>query len=665
MDFCAFRLDWLHAQEYRRCRFAAKSFAGDTAGGTIMCGIAGIFSPSDVEKIWPLPVMATMLKRIRHRGPDGEGTYTTPGLFMGHARLAVLDTSDAGQQPMHTGDGRYVITFNGEIYNFRNLRDQLEALGHRFVSQSDTEVLLAAWQEWGDASLARLDGIFSFALYDHRERELFLVRDHIGVKPLWYQLQENTLFFASELPALFSEINPVPAQSAEDLDTYFTFNYLPAPRSGLEGVRQLEPGCMLRVGESGSELIRYWSPPYLSEPIPWGDDAVERFREILFRSVKSQLVADVPLGVFLSGGLDSYAVALAAVAAGEAPESYTIGFAEPGFDERAEASQYAGYLGIDSNAMQFAWDGSVIEKTLAAMGELLADASCFPLYQLSRFARERATVILAGDGGDELLAGYGTYLAGELTPCIRALPGFVSSMCRGGARLLSSDNERYGKRMVLERLLDAAAEGKKRDHASFRRIFSRELKERFYTPEFFRAVASSDPVGEYAGVMAQVPPGRSYLAARQHADLVFHLPGILAKVDRMSMAHGLEVRVPLLSKEMVEFCINLDDRAKRTLFSGKRIMKSALAGNIPASALHRRKVGLLPPVDRWFREGAMTSVFGEYLTSARKTLATLDWDEVERFWNAHRQGHVEGGFALLGILQYINWSMKCRNMAGG
>lgn len=627
-----------------------------------MCGIVGAFSPTDRDRVWPQAVVNTMLKRIRHRGPDGEGVYTAPGLFMGHARLAVLDTSDAGQQPMFSPDGRYVITFNGEIYNFRELKVILETAGYRFASRSDTEVLLAAWQEWGVASLDRLDGIFSFALYDHKERELFLVRDHVGVKPLCYQIQGDTVFFASEIPALFSEVNPVPAQSAEDLDTYFTFNYLPAPRTGLEEVRQLEPGTVLRVGENGSRLIRYWSPPYLNEPIAWGNDTVERFREILLKSVKNQMVSDVPLGVFLSGGLDSYAVAMAAVAAGETPKSYTIGFAEQRFDERDEAAAYAGYLGIDSNSMQFAWDEAVIETTLAAMGELLADASCFPLFQLSRFAREGATVVLAGDGGDELLAGYGTYLAGELTPGIRALPGFVRSICRGGARLLSSDNERYGKRMVLERLLDAAAAGKKRDHASFRRIFSTGLKRRFYTPEFFRAAASFDPVAEYAGLMEHVPAGRSYLAARQHADLVFHLPSILAKVDRMSMAHGLEVRVPLLSKEMVEFCINLDDRAKRTLFSGKRILKSVLAGKIPASALNRRKVGLLPPVDRWFRGEAMNSVFGDYLATARRTLATLDWDEVELFWNSHRNGNVEGGFVLLGVLQYINWSMKCRQL---
>lgn len=641
----------------------AETDAAFESGSITMCGIVGIFSPAERERLWPETVQKSMLQRVRHRGPDGEGCYSEAGLFLGHARLAVLDVSTAGQQPMFSEGRRFAVSFNGEIYNFKELRTQLETEGHNFVSRSDTEVLLAAWSEWGEASLAKLDGIFAFALFDRLERVLYLVRDHVGVKPLYYQLREGTLFFASELLALFSGINPVPGQNQDDLDAYFTFNYLPAPRTGLEGVKQLEAGCLLRIDASGAKLSRYWLPPYRDELISWRPETVERFKEILFRSVKNQLVADVPLGVFLSGGLDSYAVALAAASTGERPHAFTVGFAEDTFDERAAAAEYAAYLGMEQSCFQFEWSEASITETLASLGELLADASCFPLYQLAAFAREEATVILGGDGADELLAGYSTYLASDLTPYARMLPAAARSMLRRGARFLSSDNERYGRRMVLERFLDAADEGEKRDHASFRRIFGNSLKCRLYSPEFLKEAVLSDPVGEYAGFMETIPEGRSYLFARQHADLFFHLPSILAKVDRMSMAHGLEVRVPLLAKEMVEFCINLDDNAKRTLLSGKRILKSALAGQIPPTALKRRKVGFLPPVDRWFRGAAMNKVFGDYLLTARGSLPTLKWDEVERFWQEHQRGEIEGGFALLGVLQYINWSMKCRSIA--
>lgn len=626
-----------------------------------MCGVVGIFSPVERERLWPENVLKSMLGKVRHRGPDGEGRYSEPGLALGHARLAVLDLSPAGQQPMSSADRRFVVSFNGEIYNFQELRKQLEEVGHHFISRSDTEVLLAAWQEWGEAALSRLDGIFAFAIYDRAERLLWLVRDHIGVKPMFYTVSGGTIFFASELAALFSEINPLPTENPEDLDCYFTFNYLPAPRTGLDSVKQLEPGCLLRADAAGVTVKPYWRVPYNEKLIKWNSDTVEQFREILFCTVKSQLVADVPLGVFLSGGLDSYAVALAASTTGARPKAYTIGFTEKKFDETAAAAEYAAYLGLEQGALQFDWSETAIEKTLAAMGELLADASSFPLYQLAAFARKDATVILAGDGADELLAGYGTYRASDLTHLARLFPLPIRAMVRQGAGLLSSDNERYGRRMVLERFLDGANEGAKRDHASFRRIFGNRLKQRLYAPEFLAEAALYDPIGEYAGCMEEIPSKRSYLAARQHADLVFHLPSILAKVDRMSMAHGLEVRVPLLSKAMVEFCINLDDEAKRTLFSGKRILKAALAGNIPPAALKRRKVGFLPPVDRWFRSEPMNTVFGDYLLTARGALATLKWEEVELFWHEHKRGAVEGGFVLLGILQYINWSLQCRN----
>lgn len=628
-----------------------------------MCGIIGIYSFGNVEKTWPTDCLNSMVQGIRHRGPDGEGSHAEPGLFIGHARLAVLDLSPAARQPMFSHDNRFVVSYNGELYNFRELRLDLEKTGHVFTTRSDTEVLLAAWSEWGVRALDKFDGIFAFALFDRRERVLYLVRDHVGVKPLYYQIRDDSVFFASELLSLFSAINPCPDENPEDLDSYFTFNYLPAPRTGLKGVMQLPAGSLLRVDMQGAKLQRYWTPPYTSEPVPWNEQNVDRFRSTLFCTVKSQTVSDVPLGLFLSGGLDSYAVALAATASGISPHAFTLGFAEAGFDETRVAREYSRYLNITHHPVQFTWSEPVIERTLEGMGELLADASCFPLYQLAGFARREATVVLAGDGGDELLAGYDTYLAGEITPLVRHVPSSVKRAVRALARHLPPREKRYGMRMKIDRLLDASEAGPQRDHASFRRIFSDGIKMRLYRPEFMAAVADHDPLGEYADLMEQVPAGRSYLTARQHADLVFHLPSVLAKVDRMSMAHGLEVRVPFLARRMLEFCINLDDAAKRSLTEGKQILRKALAGSIPAQALKMPKAGFLPPVDNWFRsDGPMTTIFGDYLVTARKVSAALRWEEVEQLWREHRQRKIDGGFVLLGILQYLNWRMKCRNL---
>ena len=626
-----------------------------------MCGITGIFAYADPKKTWPRQNLDGMLNTLAHRGPDDHGVHLEPGLFLGHARLAVIDLSLAGHQPMFSDDKRYVISYNGEIYNFKEIRKELQDMGRHFVSHSYTEVLITAWQEWGAACLDRLDGIFAFALYDGKEKTLFLVRDHLGVKPLFYTAHHAQVFFASEPMALFGSLNPCPAVDDNDLDAYFTFNYLPAPRSGLKGVCQLPPGCMLTVDRNGVNFRRYWKPTYKTEIEPWSHDLTERFDELLSTTVKNQLVSDAPLGLFLSGGLDSFAVALAAVATGRYPTAFTMGFTDAKFNEVPAASQYAQHLRMPSDTSTFSWTEKEIYETLGAMRELLADASCFPIYQLSRFTRKKVTVALAGDGGDELLAGYDTYKAGDLAPFVRMVPGVLRRYLRGLASYLPSDNRRYGLRMVAERFLDAADEGHGRDHASFRRIFSPAIKKRLYIPDFYRATAQLDPVGEYASLMKAVPRGRSYLTARQHADLMFHLPSILAKVDRMSMANGLEVRVPLLSRQMVEFCMNLPDDAKRHRGRGKRILRAAIAGRTPRGAFSRPKAGFLPPVDQWFRgPGPMNQVFGDQLAVARSSLSYLQWDEVEKLWDEHRQGTVEAGFILLGILQFINWSRQCR-----
>lgn len=626
-----------------------------------MCGIAGIFAYADPKKTWPQKDLEAMIYKLAHRGPNDSGIFVEPGLFLGHRRLAVIDLSASGHQPMFTKNKRFVISYNGEIYNFKEIRKELEVDGYRFVSNSDTEVLLAAWQEWGRSCLGKLDGIFAFAIFDREKNELFLVRDHLGVKPLFYVLYQKEIFFASELMALFGPLNPPPGYSENDLEMYFTFNYLPAPRTGLKGVCQLPPGCILSINSNGETLSYYWKPEYKTDVEPWSDVLIERFWELFSLSVKRQLVSDVPLGLFLSGGLDSFAVAISAVAAGQYPTAFTIGFEDDRFNEIPAASHYAQDLKILNEALIFKWTEKEINETLGAMKELLADASCFPLYQLSKFTREKATVALAGDGGDELLAGYDTYRAGEVTPYLRMFPRILRRYIRGLAQYLPSDNSRYDARMVAERILDASNEGRGRDHASFRRIFSQDIKRRLYNPDFFHTTEQLDPIGEYAKLMKDVPLERSYLTARQHADLRFHLPSILAKVDRMSMANGLEVRVPFLSKQLVEFCLNLPDKAKRYRNRGKRILREVIADKTPQESFSRPKAGFLPPVDKWFKgNGPMNNVFGDYLTTAKSSIPYLQWDEVNKLWEEHKRGTTKVGFMLLGILQFINWSLKCR-----
>ncbi|MBF0428916.1 MAG: asparagine synthase (glutamine-hydrolyzing) [Magnetococcales bacterium] len=622
-----------------------------------MCGIIGLFAHGDLERVWPVAGLDAMVAALGHRGPDGWGKFVEPGIFLGHTRLAILDLSAAGQQPMASSDGRYVICFNGEIYNFIQLRDNLKHCGHRFVTNTDTEVLLAAWVEWGRASLSQLSGIFAFALFDRREQTLFLVRDHLGVKPLFYWQGAKEIGFASEPLALFGPVIPMPEPDALDLDHYFTYNYLPAPASGLKNVRQLPPGHLLEISPQGESLHCYWQLTCPSEPLSWNTALIEQFQALLDQAVAAQLVSDAPLGLFLSGGLDSTAVALATHGTGQSLTTFTLGFGESGFDERLDAQKFAQFLGLNSQSVSFSWSEDEILTTLGVMRELMADASCFPMMQLARFARLQATVILAGDGGDELLAGYDTYKASQWTPYLRRIPLILRNGMLALTRFLPSDHYRYSPRMVVERLLTASAAGPMRDHVSFRRIFSDAMKQRLYDPEWFCDVSESDPVGSYASLMGGVPAERSYLTACQYADLHHFLPGVLAKVDRMSMANGLEVRVPLLDRALVEFCFQLPDVAKRYQGKGKRLLRETLVGRVPPRHLQKPKSGFLPPVEGWFRHsGPMSVVFGHHLDWARQnTLGWLKWDEVERVWREHQGGRTNAGFVLLGILQFINW----------
>ncbi|MBF0382227.1 MAG: hypothetical protein HQL69_14480, partial [Magnetococcales bacterium] len=318
--------------------------------------------------------------------------------------------------------------------------------------------------------------------------------------------------------------------------------------------------------------------------------------------------------------------------------------------------------GLPSTTVGFNWDEEQILETLGAMRELLADSSSFPIYQLAKFARQKSTVILAGDGGDELLAGYDTYKASQFMPIIRNIPAPLRDVAMNMARFLPADKSRYSLRMVTERLLQAAKAGPFKDHASFRKIFSDSMKVRLYEADFLKSVATADPIKDYAEKMQNLPKERSQLTAWQLGDLNHFLPSVLAKVDRMSMANGLEVRVPFLNHKLVEFCFQLPDEAKRYKGRGKRVLREAISPHLPPGHLQRPKAGFLPPVDSWFRNpGPMRNIFHEHLSWAKsQNLGWLNWHEVEKSLEEHKNKKINAGFTMLSILQFINWQKQMR-----
>jgi asparagine synthase (glutamine-hydrolysing) len=548
-----------------------------------MCGIAGIFRRRGGAP--DLAVLDAMTDRLQHRGPDGRGTYVHDGVGFGHRRLSIIGLSD-GQQPMTNEDRTIWVTYNGEIYNHLALKAELEALGHRFVTHSDTEVLVHGYEAWGPKLAERLRGIFAFAIHDQVRRRVLLCRDHLGVKPLYYHLSPGLLLFGSEPKAVLAhpEMPKRPDLSAVAL--YLRYGYVPAPHSAFEGLRQLEPGCRLLVDAAEDHVERYWWPgPIGSGRVRDVDEALDaRIDE----TVRLELMSEVPLGAFLSGGVDSSIVAAAMARAPQLearPRTFCIGFPEPDFDESPHSRRVAEHLELDHTVETISIDElDVLDTLVRTYDEPFADASAIPTYALCRMARRHVTVALSGDGGDEVFAGYRRYAKLAAYP---QLPGFARklagraadlypTMVRGQRRL-----RLYGSPMATQYELDLS-------------LFADDLLARVAAPEL-----CGPPVWTLAEHFERAPC-EDPIARAQWCDLVTYLPNdILAKVDRASMAHALEVRVPLLDHEFVSWSLGLPMSETFADGEGKRALKRHLSRRVPRSIFERPKMGFGVPLDYW------------------------------------------------------------------
>jgi asparagine synthase (glutamine-hydrolysing) len=626
-----------------------------------MCGIAGVFHYEDPARPVDVPVLRAMTESLAHRGPDGDGIWHRPGVGLGHRRLKIIDLSENARQPMLGASGQCVITFNGEIYNFRELRERLEATGHTFRSGSDTEVILAGYEQWGTDVVQELSGIYAFAIWDGERRRMFLARDPIGVKPLFYCVVGGTLRFGSEIKAILSDPAVDRGFDEEAIDAFLTFSYTPAPATGFRTIRQLLPGHCAIVDERGLRTWRHGALPYReqADARPF-DQALAEFTERLDRITKAQMVSDVPVGAFLSGGLDSAAIVRAMKRAGTGEvHALTVGFDEPGFDEREGARATASSLGVALEEQALRMDAADLLPALSRhMEEPTADSSMLPVYLLCKAARQRFTVAMSGDGADEILAGYETYRATAMAAHYRRLPSFVRrGLLEPLARRLPVSDGKYGLHQVATRFAHGASLGAGRDHAAWRLIFSDGMKHRLYAKPFRRRTAHCDPLGLYAAHIGAVPAGREPLAGLLNADTEFYLPNdMLIKVDRMSMAHGLEVRVPFLDIEMVGYCANLPGAYK--LHRGKRrkhILRESLRGSLPDEVLDRRKSGFNIPVERWMR-GSLRSLMLDVITTRRHEMsAFLDVGELQRAAEEHRDRKADHGHLLFAVMMLGLW----------
>jgi asparagine synthase (glutamine-hydrolysing) len=618
-----------------------------------MCGIAGLFHVPSPKPVDPKRVRA-MTDVLAHRGPDGSGVWTAPGVGLGHRRLSIIDLA-TGDQPMRSADGKLALSYNGEIYNFREVRGELEAFGHRFRTESDTEVILAAWRQWGPDCLSRFNGMFAFALYDRDQDCLFLARDRLGVKPLyWTTLSDDSLVFASELKGLLAHplLRRSPSRSA--VDDYLAFGYVPDDNCMVDGVSKLAAGhyLLVRRGRPVPRPVQYWDVDFSNPSRASARALEEELVERLQAAVRSRMVADVPLGAFLSGGVDSSAVvALMAEASRSAVETCSIGFGEADHDESKWAALVAARFATNHRSrIVEAGDFGLIDTLADAFDEPFADASALATYRVSELARETVKVALSGDGADEAFAGYRRYRMFAAEERVR---GLLPGPARG---LLGAVGNLYPKLDWAPRFLRAKTslqaigqEGGEA-YAAGVGVTSPRVRSTIYSASFRGILGGYRAEQRYVETMAGAPAADS-LSRAQYADLKIWLPGdILTKVDRTSMAVSLEAREPLLDHRLVEFAARVPAGMRLRGGSGKWLMKRALARYLPDEILHRTKMGFVTPVSAWFR-GPLA---GEAAAIAHSpALAELGWFDsgaIARLAAAHRSGRAEHGRLLWQLL---------------
>jgi len=562
---------------------------------------------------------------LKHRGPDDEGEVildsSEVSVGLGHKRLSIIDLSPAGKQPMANEDETIWITFNGEIYNFREIRKELEGKGHKFRSHSDTEVIVHLYEELGTKCLERLNGMFAFALWDAKQKSLFLARDRTGKKPLHYCVHRGHFLFASEIKALLQ--HPLVSREIDlkSLNKYLAYEYVPAPNSSFKAIKKLEPGYCLLFRGGAAVTSQYWDIPMEDYPISDRTEAqyIDELKELLERAVTARLeAADVPVGLFVSGGLDSGVVAAIARKAKENLQCFSIGFEEASFDESRYAQQVARSLGIKHHLKVFRAQEMLhmVERLPEILDEPLADPSILPLYLLSQFAAEHMKVVLSGDGGDELFAGYQTYQAHKLVTFYDALPGFVKESVKAFAFRLPVSHKYLSLDFKIKQFLKGVgvssevrfflwrgAFSNAERHALLRPEVRLELQNENAYEEIYRYVRKSGLTKELERIL--------YLSMKLYLQ-----DNNLVTVDRASMANGLEVRSPLLDRDVVDFVCRLPMEYKLNGLKTKYILKKVAEELLPRNVVYRKKKGFGVPLAKWLT-GELREFMLDYLSQER------------------------------------------------
>lgn len=620
-----------------------------------MCGICGKINLG--EKVVPKRDLKRMTNALSHRGPDEEGFYFSSDhrVGLGHRRLAIIDLA-TGDQPMANEDKTVWTVFNGEIYNFREVMDGLVKRGHRFRTKSDTEVIVHAYEEYGEECVEHFNGMFAFAIWDERKNQLFLARDRLGQKPLFYAQTPSGFLFASEVKALLKNPEIKKEIDLEALGIYLSIGYFLSPFSIIKDIKKLPPASTLTFREGEYEIREYWDlDPIAKETLP-EEERVEKFRELFEDSVKIRLMSDVPLGAFLSGGIDSTSVvSFMRNAPSRKPKTFSIGFEEATYNELGHARRAADFLETSHQDLIVKPN---IEKVLPEIiwynDEPLFDTSAVPMFFLSQMTRNHVTVALSGDGGDEMLAGYETYIADKLFSLYRKFP--LRRLAQSAVfNLLPTTFGKVSFDYRLKQFVRAGNFTLEKAHYFWRVLFDEEEKKKLLIPGVFNQIEHSDTFFYFKKYFDKCKGGE-FLDRAQYVDIkTWLVDDILVKVDRASMGNSLEARAPFLDYRLVEFLFRTPANLKLKGFRTKYLLKKAMEGSIPDSVIHRSKSGFNAPIPMWLREDLKTLIVETLSEANIKRLGLFNYEFVKNLMSDYFSGKCDNSLKLWALLNFTLW----------
>lgn len=632
-----------------------------------MCGITGAIW-CDQRKAIDADTLRRMTEVLRHRGPDDQGIYEdayrarpgysdSPGIALGHRRLSIIDLT-GGRQPLANEDESVWVVANGEIYNYRELRKRLEGSGHRFQTDSDTEVIVHLYEDMGTDMLELLEGMFAFAVWDEKNRQLLLARDRLGQKPLVYRHEAGRLLFASELKSLL-EVKDVPREiSHQAIDEYLTYQYVPHPKTIFQGINKLPPGHFALWRDGRMRIDSYWRPSFnLEEPLPY-HRYTESLRGLLTDAVQKRLQSDVPLGAFLSGGVDSTViVGLMQSLVDEPVRTFSIGFPVPEYDETSYARLVAERFGTVHEEFRVEPDAvGILDKLVWHYDEPFADSSAVPTWYVSQLTRQHVTVALTGDGGDELFAGYPRYRAVRLGQMFDAMPAMLRRVLLADCwhKLPASPRQKSTVRR-FKRFVESLGNTPRRRYLEWISIFGESRRAALYSEQFLESLPDADPM-DFLDAAFDRSTRRDPVTSTSLTDLVTYLPcDLMTKVDIASMAHGLECRQPFLDHRLVELAARMPVELKYRRGVGKRILLETFSDIIPKQIVRRKKMGFGVPLDAWFR-GPLVEMSNSVLLDQKALGRGFFRPETVRgLLEDHQQGRFDHSYRLWALLVLELW----------